>query len=212
MYCIFWQPAFSSEPHPPQTGHNFTGQKGLFNPKSRETRNLGGIDGPIPRGPVSPCPSHMAERALIEWRSRLFKPCFSTCSSGALHLVNWPPLQRPQWRHLGVDCFQGCWAGSGLPHSSTLWCSFGASCWSGGPAWSGAAPAAGVARCVVSGCVEAALEAGVHSKKMVRSLVESSVDSPPYVATRPQECLYHSGNQHLRCSSREWPAGQYVHC
>ncbi|CAL8319539.1 unnamed protein product [Boreogadus saida] len=45
------------------------------------------------------------------------------------------------------------------------------------------------------------------TQKMVRSLVGSSVDSPPYVATRPQECLYHSGNQHLRCSSREWPAG-----
>ena len=34
--------------------------------------------------------SHMAGRAPNEWRSRLFKPCFSTCSSGALHFLNWP--------------------------------------------------------------------------------------------------------------------------
>ena len=107
MYCIFWQPAFSSEPPPPQTGHNFTGQKGLFNPQSRETRNLGGIDGPIPRKPVSPCPSHMAERALIEWRSRLFKPCFSICSSGALHLVNWPPAPTPSMAPSGGRLLPG---------------------------------------------------------------------------------------------------------
>ena len=43
-----------------------------------------------PRGPVSPYRSSRAGRAPNEWRSRLFKPCFSTCSSGALHVLNWP--------------------------------------------------------------------------------------------------------------------------
>ena len=59
-----------------------------------------GINGPIlrgwnprhPRGPVSLDRSNMAGRAPNEGRSRLFKPCYSTCSSGALHLLNWPGL------------------------------------------------------------------------------------------------------------------------
>ena len=49
---------------------------------------VGGI--PVTHEDVSPYRSNMAGRAPNEWRSRLFKPCFSTCSSGALHLLNWP--------------------------------------------------------------------------------------------------------------------------
>ena len=43
-----------------------------------------------PQGPVSPYRCSRAGRSPNEWRSRLFKPCFSTCSSGALHVLNWP--------------------------------------------------------------------------------------------------------------------------
>ena len=59
-------------------------------PGRNQQSHLSWVESPSPTRTGLSYRSHMAGGAPNEWRSRLFKPCFSTCPSGALHLLKWP--------------------------------------------------------------------------------------------------------------------------